>query len=442
VFFRWRVQQQANTFATGPNPGAFSTSDAWNSALWTVLIDIDGDGYREFSVMLDGSSGEPASAIDRLVGYYSNTPVQYPDSPEIGQNPSAFVDGNGATTTDTLLNFQGTLTPTTSWPNGASETDWDYGTTRFVQVTGTTCDEHWVMYQIPLGLMDASSQGGPTVDGDTPLALLFTTSNSLENPLQKDVIFDGTFIADPTQPAPFGDTITLNGGAIQQPIVEAIAVSGCGPTDLTATIRDSMTVSGGVLVTTLTAVDFYYYEDDNANGLPDDGNSWTLAGVGSSTGTVGQWTLSWDSTALDQGMYLIGVQAIDDGSANASGVGHRTFSYLSAAEVALLPVAPGEANFANPTPEPGVVYSDPDFNNTCGVPPPSISKVISPETQTAGGDITLTISITNPGSSPITVSSITDTLPVGFSYNDPPGTSGTLAPATTSPTNGDTGAIT
>ena len=43
LFFRWRTEQRANTYATGPSAGNFSASDPWNSALWTVLIDLDGD---------------------------------------------------------------------------------------------------------------------------------------------------------------------------------------------------------------------------------------------------------------------------------------------------------------------------------------------------------------------------------------------------------------
>lgn len=76
IFYRWRVEQIGNTYGTGPNAGSYSNSDPWNSALWTVLIDIDGDGFREFAVHLDGSSGTPGEAIDLLAGIYSDTPGQ------------------------------------------------------------------------------------------------------------------------------------------------------------------------------------------------------------------------------------------------------------------------------------------------------------------------------------------------------------------------------
>ncbi len=76
IMFRWRVEQIANTYATGPSPGNFSATDPWNSALWTVLFDLDGDGFRDLSAHLDGSSGAPSAAIDRVAGIWGNIPTQ------------------------------------------------------------------------------------------------------------------------------------------------------------------------------------------------------------------------------------------------------------------------------------------------------------------------------------------------------------------------------
>ena len=84
IMFRWRVEQIANTYATGPNAGAYSTVDPWGAALWTVFFDIDGDGYRDIAAHLDGSSGAPGVAIDRIFGIYGNIPTQsidYIDDP-------------------------------------------------------------------------------------------------------------------------------------------------------------------------------------------------------------------------------------------------------------------------------------------------------------------------------------------------------------------------
>ena len=57
-----------------PPPGSYSNvSIPWKSAQWTVLIDTDGDGYREFAVQVDGATGLPATPIDMLQSIYSNT---------------------------------------------------------------------------------------------------------------------------------------------------------------------------------------------------------------------------------------------------------------------------------------------------------------------------------------------------------------------------------
>lgn len=120
IMFRWRVEQVANTYATGPNAGSYSSTDPWNSALWTVLFDVDGDGFRDLAAHLDGSSGSPSTKIDRIVGIWGDIPTQSvdytsnPDIHEIAHNPTAFTSGS------TILNFADSLTPTTSWPNGSA----------------------------------------------------------------------------------------------------------------------------------------------------------------------------------------------------------------------------------------------------------------------------------------------------------------------------------
>jgi len=56
-----------------------------------------------------------------------------------------------------ILSFQGSLTPTESWPNGSAETEWDYGTTRAKIVSKNSCTEYFVDYQIPISMLDASA---------------------------------------------------------------------------------------------------------------------------------------------------------------------------------------------------------------------------------------------------------------------------------------------
>jgi hypothetical protein len=131
------------------------------------------------------------------------------------------------------------VNPTPSWVNGASETVWDYGTTRAVLVThyntpgdpasGIWCQEFFIDYQIPLAMLDATSVGGPAVTPDTPFCASFASANSLTNPLQKDVVLaDGcVYTGDPSEPLPCGDVITMEGGTQPQSLVNDISATGC-----------------------------------------------------------------------------------------------------------------------------------------------------------------------------------------------------------------------
>ncbi|HEX7152053.1 MAG TPA: hypothetical protein VF618_11245, partial [Thermoanaerobaculia bacterium] len=430
LMFRWRVGQIANTYATGPSAGTFASTDPWRSALWTVLIDIDGDGFREFAVHLNGSSGAPSTPIDVIRVIYSNTSSQSIDVTQPGiflvsHNPTAFVDSG----TQRIFNFHNSLAPDTNWVNGSSETVWDYGTTRASLIPNTPphpCEEYFIDYQIPLAMLDATPFGGPQVTANTPMSLAFTTANSLQNPLQKDVVIQGSFTGDPDKPIPPGDTITPGGGTVQQPTVQSITANGCNLTTLRAQVSDTVNVMTGA--TTVTSVDFYYYADSDGDGTADDGNTWTLATAASTTGSpLGLWSATWNSTALLAGNYLIGVRAADV-------QGNITWSYLTQAEVNLV-AGPTPPNYANPG---GLKIAS--FTNSCGVPPPSLIKTANVSEVTVGGVVTFTLTVSNPTSSPITVTSISDILPTGFQYASTG--AGTLGAPSTSPTAGATGTIT
>ena len=186
IMFRWRVEQIANTYATGPSAGNYGATDPWNSALWTVLFDVDGDGFIDLAAHIDGSSGAPSTPIDRIAGIWSKLPTQsldYTTDPNvflIDHNPTAFIG------TNKILNFHSSLSPDESWPNGAAETSWNYGTTRSKLISTNSCNEYFIDYQIPVAMLDASGLGGPAITRDTPISMLFCTANSLNNPFQKD----------------------------------------------------------------------------------------------------------------------------------------------------------------------------------------------------------------------------------------------------------------
>ncbi len=414
LLFRWRVEQIANNYATGPNPGTQVTDSPWNSALWTVFFDLNGDGYRDFAAHLNGSSGDPSSQVDRLQGIWGNVPsnqsLDYVNDPNIyllKHNPTGFVDGS----TGRLLNFNNSLAPSALWPNGASERTWDYGTSRSrvvsqANVDGATCNEYFVDYQIPMGLLDASNYpDAPKIDENTPLSLLFCTANSLNNPFQKDCVYNGAWVADPSQPAPFGDYLTLGGGLIYQPIVDKVQANGCGPVNLAATVKDTLYTTGNVAATSVKGVDFYYYTDTNGNGLADDvGSTWTLA-TNATVSSLNTWQATWNNIPNLNGSYLIGVQAIDDGTRTSGGTVNRTFSYLTPAEVQQIagqaPV--GETWAANPAVT--GAQSTALYLNTCGVPQPYISKAAGAAAVSAGSSVAFTLTVHNTLSTALAVNS-------------------------------------
>ncbi|MBI3188125.1 MAG: hypothetical protein HYZ31_09730, partial [Gammaproteobacteria bacterium] len=198
IMFRWRVEQIANTYATGPSAGSYSASNPWSAALWTVLFDIDGSGFRGLAAHLSGSSGSPATPIDMLAGIWSQSPTQSIDYINdsnvhlLGHNPTAFTDAG----TSRILNFQNNNTPVTTWLNGAAETTWDYGTSRARLISTRSCNEYFVDYQIPVAMLDATGIGGPQITRSTPISMMFCTANSLNNPFQKDCAINKTWAAD------------------------------------------------------------------------------------------------------------------------------------------------------------------------------------------------------------------------------------------------------
>lgn len=479
IMFRWRVEQIANTYATGPSPGNFSTTDPWNSALWTVLFDLDGDGFRDLSAHLDGSSGSPSTAIDRVAGIWGNIPTQsvdYQNDPSIkliAHNPTAFIGG-----TNKILNFLGDPEdPTESWPNGSAERTWDYGTTRSKLVYTNSCTEYFIDYQIPARMLDASSGGpnpslnGPKITRDTPISMLFCTANSLNNPFQKDCALNASYVGDVAKPAPFGDYLSFNKETpYAQPIVTSVtatAPSTCpGNYSLTAKIQDTLYVNqSGSVEPSIQSVKFYYWFDRNGDGKTtgDTGSVWTYAVDGVlKPGTLNTWTASWNANTLLKGRYLVGVQALDDGTKHDNDVpdvpvDHRTFSYLPGSDdlatqaqiytndwswdgLAKIwvpgsdigwiegqepPVFPGHYPAIAPGPTEDW-YGNPDVTgvqtaligvalNVCGVSPELVKSANVTET-TAGGDVQYTLQVVNKTAGTLSLNSITDTLPDGFSY--------------------------
>lgn len=441
IFFRWRVEQIANNYATGPSAGNYSSSNPWNSALWTVLLDLDGDGYRDFAMHLDGSSGSPATPVDILRSIWSSlksNSIDYiGDSANIHSlftNPTAFATAlNGA-----LYQFAGNGSPATNqWPNGASETNWDYGTTRSINISTSSCGEYYVDYQIPLAMLDATSfTGGPKLSENTPFQFLFATANSLNNPFQKDIVWQGNFVCDATSPGPFGDALTLADGIIPQPIATRFTTgspSGCS-VPVTAQIMDALTVNNCQTISQLVSAQFKYYYDINGDGVDNDGGQWI--NIGNPTVPVGTTvTANWDISNLIRGQYLLALEITDNR-------GHTTQTWASKTSATLEQSfgtdnnGPGGALrhlYTNVPPMAitfpynglqtatlGINYAKVTIGAPCGVVAPTVTKVASSNNVQQGGALAYAMSVTNNSSTTIIVNSVTDNLPVGFSYVSTP----------------------
>lgn len=461
IFFRWRVEQIANTYATGPSAGVYSNSDPWKSALWTVFMDTNGDGYRDFAAHLDGSSGSPSVPVDVLRSIWSNlksNSIDYVGDPtdifSLFTNPTGFVDN----ATLKILQFDGSASnpqPTTvQWPNGASETTWDYGTTRSINISTGSCIEYYVDYQIPVAMLDASAVGGPVFTSNTPFQFLFATANSLQNPFQKDIVWEGNFVCDASAPGPFGDALTLSGGIIPQPITTSFTVgapNGC-TAPVTAQIMDNLTVNNCQSVSELVSAQFEYWYDANGNGLPDESTgSWVP--IGDPTTPVGTTvTANWNLTNLIQGQYLLALQITDqDGHITQTwqpNTGATNQPISTTACPAGDPYAGSTCGLYSNAPTAGlssttlgVNYQKVTIGGGCGAPPPTVTKTASPTSVQSGGPTTYTLTITNPSSTQVTISQVNDTLPSGFTYVSTDTGSSTIDTPTSFPAVGSGGTI-
>ncbi|MFA6472531.1 MAG: hypothetical protein WCU00_10865 [Candidatus Latescibacterota bacterium] len=301
LYFRFRL---------GGNPLALTgNGQPFGSITWNVMFDVDGDGYKEFVMMMDGT--DSGTQPDDIVVIYDNTLTQKFNTTQVGiwrQDSAGSNDGvNGATGTSS------------AWDLSSDLYVWDFGRTRVVQIdqtktAGTNNSEYFLDVQIPLSAFDATGIGGPLLTASSFFSLSVTSSNSNTDPTQKDLIYSGDIsLAD--VPLPGGDLSNSSGQILQAPAIPTISATSCpSPIIITATVLDALTVDPVTKLTkdTLSSVIFQYFYDYNSNGLPDDiGQSWTPIGSASRTAALGQWQYSWDTSVLLNGKYLIRAIATD-----------------------------------------------------------------------------------------------------------------------------------
>ncbi len=182
ILFRMRVE------------GDPSRSVAFDSKHWNVLFDVDGDGYREYWVDLDGSFNS-GPREDRLQILYDNSNRQ-----DIADADAARVD---------------VFTAYHSPDGDASCSGGSPGLSHTQSMpVGDGTGDYWIEMQVPMTAF-VDSNGNQVLYPDSPVSFVFSTGASNQDPLQKDFMQDLDFLtlADPIT---FGDTIIPNG----QPFIE------------------------------------------------------------------------------------------------------------------------------------------------------------------------------------------------------------------------------
>jgi uncharacterized repeat protein (TIGR01451 family) len=422
VFVRFRLESNAVSYVGGATG---SNVDPWSSAQWVMIIDLNGDGFRDFAVFLDGASGSPSQPIDVIKIIYSNlTTTQSIDYSQPGihlvSQMFAAAKYTSGPFTGQLRQYDGSanLVTVNAWPDKRNTKTYDFGTSRGI-ISPTSAGQYFLEFQMPLASFDARPFGGPQMLPNTPFAVSFCTASSLNDPFQKDIAYQGAFRSTPSGPIPIGDMVTFGGGTVGFPVITSVTASACPNTILTTLIRDALTVlpDGVTVVSTVNSVNFSYWYDANANGLADEaGGAWILLGAGT-PGPLGTWKRNWNTSSLPKGQYLVKVVATNQ-------LGRTTDSYTQ-----------NLAGF-------GTVIAT--LNNICGTSFPALAKSVSPSSVPAEGSaaqrtVAYTITVTNPSASPATITSITDALPSTFTYVADSG--GTITPAT-SPSGGASGSIT
>jgi hypothetical protein len=162
---------------------------AFSNYHWNVLLDIDADGYKEYWVDLEGKYSQ--SGYDRLNILYDNSNRQdIPDPDAPGVRVEYFSAYNSE--------------------DGSCASGPGYSHTKVVPTGGN----YWIEIQVPMTAFN-DSYGNQVLYPDSPVAFVFSTGASANDPLQKDWMMDLNFLSL-ADPITFGDIVRPDG----YPIIE------------------------------------------------------------------------------------------------------------------------------------------------------------------------------------------------------------------------------
>ncbi len=346
-YYRIRLDAMPLT-SSAETEGTGTGGDPWGNVTYNLLIDTDGDGYKEFTVVLDGDSGGgknkdisvPPSVNDGddLKIYFNDLPSQCVTPETVSNNSlTAYGDlvwwGNAAT--------RDAEVPSDPTADGAT---WNFGRSRLVHHNGSNTTwgrGYFVDFQFPAAVLTDAYNGGAggtqLVGLDTPLAFGYSTSNSNANPLQKDYASNLCYTASCGARFPYMDIITLRDSLGQAPKIGGMTLSeiDChASVTVRVAVADTLSVTGGTVDDTINYVLFEYYPDTDGNGVDDDGGEWSSMVVPTGAGpnpdssghlapdgtspSFNDWGVVWDTSAQSSGQYLIRVTAVDDTGHSAS----------------------------------------------------------------------------------------------------------------------------
>lgn len=317
VFFYRDANNLYFRLCLSSDPYSKNSGPLTSSGSWALLIDVNGDGYRDFVVMVDGKSSQAYDdEPDNIYVLYKDDLRQ-----DFADSDIQIGSGGGATIGDAVLWVQDSAGhPAANSIDGetvAFPTSSPADFKRLRISAAPDAGRHYLDIQVPMAALDASAKGGPRLTETTPMAFAFATANSNTDPVQKDFAYQGDFIVDPANPIPFGDSTTGN-TTYTQPSAVSVEVAGCGATTISSEILDTLRVvtSGGstTFESSVTSAKFYYQFDSDGNDLPDFGGGWTYIGDGALPGgaATNPWSLSWNSSSLAPGTYFVKAIAVDD----------------------------------------------------------------------------------------------------------------------------------
>ncbi|MHC4611444.1 MAG: hypothetical protein ACYS7M_13955, partial [Planctomycetota bacterium] len=271
MFFRQRLRG---------DPRQHSGTDDYSQFTWTTNLDLDGDGFSDFLVQVNGFDDEVQVLYD--------------------------ADGNNVFDDD-LCSAGGDMVFATATTT----------TTQYNDVSGSGAG-HLLDWQLPLCAF-SDCDGLQIVTETTPFSLTFTTSTNQGNPALKDGGFPGDYKTAGDRPLPGGDPCSIDGTCTERPYIGDRSPSCSGsPTDtvdIVAKTLDALVVDNtgctdndGCVVDTIANVKFEYKQLGTSDPWVEIATVTTP-----DTNTLNSWSTSWDVSGLDETvLYWVRITVTDD----------------------------------------------------------------------------------------------------------------------------------